>query len=96
MFVFVFLTMNQNLLSISASVKILNCNLILDNDLEIDTAENKINLWKLRNREKKKKLLNITRDEFDFWSLDAFKSWEVACVVAEWELSMLEPISSEK
>lgn len=55
--VFVFLTMHPNLLTISASVKILNCNLILDNDLEIDTAENKINLWKPRNRNNNKKTI---------------------------------------
>lgn len=32
--------------------------------------------------EMKRKNQKFTRDELDFWSLEAFESWVVACVVA--------------
>lgn len=46
-------------------------------------------LWQLEN-------WYITKEEFDLWVFEAFKSWDFACAVAAWEFSMLEPISSVK
>lgn len=40
--------------------------------------------------------LRLTKEELDFWYFEALESWEVACVVAAWEFSMFELISSER
>ena len=38
----------------------------------------------------------FTREELDFWSLDAFSSWVEACPVAAWDFSMFELMSSAR